>query len=139
MVDSKEDNAAIDAILLCAMQSRPGWDCADRIVAAPLAQCGGCCLEDAINEAMPGNPLELCPQQLLERAAAHCELMEELDLSPDRDTDKSYLRRYSDDSVGLFTSGDSEAWMSATEAQIDLFQRVSADDWASCGYEAFFN
>lgn len=124
----------IDAILLSAMQGRPGWDVCDRIVAAPLAMCGTCCLEDAIREA--GDTADI--GEVEARAQVHIELMEELDLSPERGTDKSYLRRYSDDSVGLFTSGDSEAWLTSAEAQIDLFQRVPADRWEADGYEGFF-
>ena len=135
-MNSEERNQKLDKILLCAIQRRPGWSCVDRIIAAPLAQCGDCSFEEAAEEAFPGN--ETCPQELSARAADYCELMEELDLSPERDTDKCFLRRYSDDSVGLITSGDSESWLSATESEQDLFQRVSASDWEELGYAKFF-
>lgn len=38
----------------------------------------------------------------------------------------------------VFTSGDSEAWLTSTEAAMDLFQRVPADRWEADGYEGFF-
>ena len=129
----------LDSILLCAMQSRPGWEYASLLIQAPLSQVGDVDLEHATEEAFPGNPLETSPIELRARLNEICSMMEELDLTPDTDTDKCYIRRWGDDSVSLDTNGDSESWGTAAEAEKQLYEQCSVEDWEGSVYPEFFN